>query len=133
MNALAPDGVNSKIGIELDRVLGHHREIARSLVRIKECLRLINLVDVLPSGANDRDAVRNALVAAGVEAAADARVVRIKNTLHIDSMVVSLAALASMRNAARYRIGGESDGLALHSGVDFAAYPTARNEVYAQS
>jgi len=83
--------------------------------------------------ANDRDAVRNALVAAGVEAAADARVVRIKNTLHIDSMVVSLAALASMRNSGRYRIGAASDGLALRSGDDFAAYPTASDEVYAPS
>jgi hypothetical protein len=75
--------------------------------------------------ANDREAVRYALVAAGVERLADARVARIKNTLHIDSMVVSQAALATMRDAGRYALGGDSDALALRHEDDFPAFPLA--------
>ncbi len=73
--------------------------------------------------ANDREAVGHALVAAGVERLADARVARIKNTLHIDSMVVSQAALATLRNDGRYAVAGHSDGLALHDD-HFAPFPT---------
>jgi hypothetical protein len=75
--------------------------------------------------ANDREAVRYALVAAGVERLADARVARIKNTLHIDSMVVSRAAVATMHGGVRYTIGGDSDALALRSGDDFPEFPAA--------
>jgi hypothetical protein len=53
-----------------------------------------------------------------------APVARIKNTLHIDSMVVSQAALATVRNAGRYTVVGDSDALALRYGDDFAAFPT---------
>jgi hypothetical protein len=84
--------------------------------------------------ANDREAVQNSLVAAGVEHVADARVVRIKNTLHIDSMIVSRAALATLHNANhRYRVGAESDALALRADDDFPAFPTALNEEYAHA
>jgi hypothetical protein len=74
--------------------------------------------------ANDREAVRHALVAAGVERLADARVARIKNTLHIDSMVVSCAALATLRNPSRYTVSGDCDALALRASDTFAPYPT---------
>jgi hypothetical protein len=74
--------------------------------------------------ANDREAVRHALVAAGVERLADARVARIKNTLHIESMVVSSAALATLRNAGRYAVAGDSDALALRAGDNFAPFPS---------
>lgn len=73
---------------------------------------------------NDREAIRHALVAAGVERLSDARVARIKNTLHIESMVVSAAALAGMRNGGRYAVAGASDGLTLRSSDDFAPFPT---------
>jgi len=74
--------------------------------------------------ANDREAVRHALVAAGVDRLADARVARIRNTLHLDSMVVSCAALATMRNGGRYAVAGDSDALALGAGDHFAPFPT---------
>ncbi len=72
---------------------------------------------------NDREAVRHALVAAGVERLADARVARIKNTLHIDAMVVSEAALATMHNAGRYEVAAASDALALRADDYFTAFP----------
>jgi hypothetical protein len=74
--------------------------------------------------ANDREAVRHALVAAGVERLADARVARIKNTLHIDSMIVSEAALATLHNAGHYSVAGSSDALALDGSGYFAPFPT---------
>jgi hypothetical protein len=75
--------------------------------------------------ANDREAVRHALVAAGVERLADARVARIKNTLHIDSMIVSKAALATLHNAGgRYSVAAASDALALNGSDYFAPFPT---------
>jgi hypothetical protein len=74
--------------------------------------------------ANDREAVHHALVAAGVERLADARVARIKNTLHIDSMVVSTAALATLHAGGRYAVAGDSDALALRAGDHFAPFPT---------
>lgn len=73
---------------------------------------------------DDREAMRHALVAAGVERLADARVARIKNTLHIESMIVSNAALAHMHNSGRYALGGVSDGLALRADNNFSAFPT---------
>jgi hypothetical protein len=73
---------------------------------------------------NDREAIGHALVAAGVERFADARIARIKNTLHIESMVVSSAALATMRNGGRYAVGAASDALALRDADYFAPFPT---------
>jgi hypothetical protein len=74
--------------------------------------------------SNDREAVHYALVAAGVDRWSDARVARIKNTLHIESMVVSDAALAAMRGSSRYAVAGPTDALTLASGNDFAPFPT---------
>jgi hypothetical protein len=76
--------------------------------------------------ANDREAVHHALIAAGVERLADARVARIKNTLHIDSMVVSQAALATLRARDRYAVAGASDALTLDGSDFFAPFPTER-------
>jgi hypothetical protein len=73
--------------------------------------------------ANDREALGHALVAAGVERVADARVARIKNTAHIESMVVSTAALATLKQGARYVVGAKSDALALRSGDEFVPFP----------
>ena len=73
--------------------------------------------------ATDREAVHHALVAAGVERFADARIARIKNTLHIDSMIVSAAALATMRNGGRYAVAEDSDALSLRAD-HFAPFPT---------
>jgi hypothetical protein len=74
--------------------------------------------------SNDREAVHHALVAAGVQHWSDARVARIKNTLHIESMVVSEAALAALRDTARYAVAGPTDALTLAAGDTFAPFPT---------
>ncbi|HTD34628.1 MAG TPA: hypothetical protein VK665_13250 [Candidatus Elarobacter sp.] len=71
---------------------------------------------------NDRDAIRHALNAAGVEDAAHARVVRIRDTLHIESFAASDAALAEMRGSGRYEIGEPTDALAVY-GDELAPYP----------
>jgi hypothetical protein len=62
---------------------------------------------------NDRDAIRHALNAAGVEDAAHARVVRVSDTLHIETFAASEAALATMRDGGRYAIGDATDALTL--------------------
>jgi uncharacterized protein (DUF362 family) len=62
---------------------------------------------------NDRDAIRHALNAAGIEDARDARVVRVSDTLHIESFAASEAALASMLAGERYAIGDPTDALRL--------------------
>ncbi|HEV2739210.1 MAG TPA: hypothetical protein VGU66_11575 [Candidatus Elarobacter sp.] len=62
---------------------------------------------------NDRDAIRHALNAAGVEDAAHARVVRIGDTLHIETFAASEAALAAMRDDGRYAVGEATGALAL--------------------
>jgi hypothetical protein len=62
---------------------------------------------------NDRDAIRHALNAAGVEDAAHARVVRVSDTLHIDTFAASDAALAAMRDDKRYAVGDATDALSL--------------------
>ncbi len=72
----------------------------------------------------DREAVHHALVAAGVERISDARVARIKNTLHLESMVVSQAALATLRGGERYAVSGPSTGLYLGAGDSFEPYPS---------
>jgi hypothetical protein len=62
---------------------------------------------------NDRDAIRHALNAAGVEDAAHARVVRIGDTLHIETFAASEAALAAMHDDGRYALGEATDALTL--------------------
>jgi hypothetical protein len=62
---------------------------------------------------NDRDAIRHALNAAGVEDAAHARVARIVDTLHIETFAASKAALATMRDDGRYVVGETTDALSL--------------------
>ncbi|GAC1418062.1 MAG: lactate racemase domain-containing protein [Candidatus Velthaea sp.] len=74
---------------------------------------------------NDREAIRYALTAAGVERMADARVARIKNTLHIETMVVTNAALEAMRRGDRYAVGGASDGLTFGANDEFVPFPVA--------
>jgi hypothetical protein len=62
---------------------------------------------------NDRDAIRNALNAAGVEDERHARVARIHDTLHLETFAVSEAALAGMDGGGRYKAGEKSDALSL--------------------
>lgn len=75
--------------------------------------------------ASDREAIGHALAAAGVEHAADARVVRIKNTLHMECMIATEAALATLQRSERYALGGSSDALSLESRESFAPFPGA--------
>jgi hypothetical protein len=70
---------------------------------------------------NDRDAIRHALNAAGVEDAAHARVARIGDTLHVETFAASQAALAAMRDDGRYAIGEATDALTLE-GDDLAPF-----------
>ena len=70
---------------------------------------------------NDRDAIRHALNAAGVEDTAHARVARIGDTLHIETFAASEAALAAMRDDGRYAIGEATDALTL-AGDDLAPF-----------
>ncbi|MEA2663445.1 MAG: hypothetical protein QOI11_389 [Candidatus Eremiobacteraeota bacterium] len=62
---------------------------------------------------NDRDAIRHALNASGVEDPRDARVVRVTDTLHIETFAASEAALATMGANTRYAIGDPTDALTL--------------------
>jgi hypothetical protein len=62
---------------------------------------------------NDRDAIRNALNAAGVEDERHARVARIRDTLHLETFAVSEGALAGMDGGGRYKVGEKSDALVL--------------------
>ena len=96
---------------------------------------LNSLTAAHPAGArlpvvcdNDRDAIRNALNAAGVEDAAHARVARIGDTLHIETFAASEAALAVMHRDARYEVGGATDALS-YAGDDLA--PFAAGAVHA--
>src|SRR6202163_3266770 len=70
---------------------------------------------------NDRDAIRHALNAAGVEDAAHARVARVSDTLHIETFAASTAALAALRGDGRYAVGVETDALSL-AGDDLAPF-----------
>lgn len=74
---------------------------------------------------SDRQAVRYALTVAGVERIADARIARIKNTLHMETLVASTAAIASMRRSERYAVGEASTALSLGANDDFSAFPVA--------
>ena len=71
---------------------------------------------------NDADAIRHALNAAGVEDAAHARVVRIRDTLHVETFAASEAALAEIQDGARYEIAEPTDALTVTAG-DLAPYP----------
>ncbi len=73
--------------------------------------------------ANDRDAIRHALNAAGVASESQARVARITDTLHIETMAVSAAALATLGGADRYVTAETTDALTLAGDelVPFAA------------
>jgi len=74
--------------------------------------------------ANDRDAIRHALNAAGVADERHARVARILDTLHIETMAVSGAALAAMDGGDRYVTDTETDALTV-DGDDLAPFPAA--------
>ncbi|HEY0615367.1 MAG TPA: hypothetical protein VGC96_12025 [Candidatus Elarobacter sp.] len=74
--------------------------------------------------AHDRDAIRHALNAAGVDDAAQARIARIRDTLHVETFAASEAALAEMRNDPRYAVGDATGALSLQ-GDDLAPYPGA--------
>jgi hypothetical protein len=73
----------------------------------------------------DRDAIRHALNAAGVEDERHARVARIHDTLHLETFAVSEAALAAMDGGGRYKAGEKSDALSLAGDelVPFEAVP----------
>ncbi|HEY0395439.1 MAG TPA: DUF362 domain-containing protein [Candidatus Elarobacter sp.] len=71
---------------------------------------------------NDRDAIRHALNAAGVEDAAHARIARVRDTLHIETFAASEAALAEMHSGGRYDTGEATDALELR-GDELAPYP----------
>jgi len=62
--------------------------------------------------ANDREAISGALAAAGV-GAHEARVARIRDTLHLEAFAVSACALAELDGAGRYAVGEPSDALTL--------------------
>jgi hypothetical protein len=62
---------------------------------------------------NDRDAIRHALNAAGVEDERHARVARIRDTLHFETFAVSEGALTAMDGGGRYKVGEKSDALSL--------------------
>lgn len=62
---------------------------------------------------NDAFAIRHALNAAGIEHPRDARVVRVTDTLHIETFAASEAALATMGASTRYAVGDPTDALAL--------------------
>ncbi|HEV3088350.1 MAG TPA: hypothetical protein VGX96_14115 [Candidatus Elarobacter sp.] len=71
---------------------------------------------------NDRDAIRHALNAAGVEDARHARVARIRDTLHVEAFAASEAALAALDGGGRYVLGDPTDALSL-AGDDLAPFP----------
>lgn len=61
---------------------------------------------------HDREAIRYALNAAGVDER-DARVARIRDTLHIEAFAASETALATLVSDGRYRVGEATDALTL--------------------
>ena len=71
---------------------------------------------------NDRDAIRHALNAAGVQDVAHARVARIRDTLHIETFAASQAALAGIANDGRYEIGEPTDALTVSEDGALAAF-----------
>ncbi len=73
---------------------------------------------------HDADAIKHALTAAGVQAIADARVVRVRDTLHIETFAASDAALGAMRDDGRYTLGDRTDALCV-SGDELVDFPVA--------
>jgi Domain of unknown function (DUF362) len=71
---------------------------------------------------DDAEAIRHALNAAGVEDERHARVVRVLDTLHIETFAASEAALAAMQGGERYAAGEPTGALSL-AGDDLAAFP----------
>jgi hypothetical protein len=74
--------------------------------------------------ANDREAIRHALNAAGVIDEEHARVARILDTLHIETMAVSAAALSTMAVGNRYVVDGHTDALSV-AGDELVPFPAA--------
>lgn len=72
--------------------------------------------------AHDRDAIRHALNAAGVADEAHARVARIADTLHVETIAVSAGALAALQVGGRYAVGGPTDALSL-AGDELVPFP----------
>lgn len=74
---------------------------------------------------NDRDAIRHALNAAGVEDERHARIARIRDTLHVETFAASLAAIEAMDAGGRYAVDGPTDALTLAGDdlVPFAGAP----------
>ncbi len=71
---------------------------------------------------HDADAIRAALNAVGVSDAREARVARIRDTLHVEAFAASDAALAALHDdAARYTVGERSDALSL-AGEDLVPF-----------
>jgi len=62
--------------------------------------------------ASDREAIEYALVAAGIDDPREARIVRIANTLHMDTLVASKRALADLENIERYSVEDRIDAFA---------------------
>ena len=62
---------------------------------------------------HDADAIRHALNAAGIADARDGRIVRILDTLHVETFAASEAALAELRGDGRYALGEPTAALSL--------------------
>jgi hypothetical protein len=69
---------------------------------------------------HDREAIRIALNATGTSES-DARVARIRDTLHIDAFAASEAALETISGDGRYRVGEPTDALTL-AGDDLVSF-----------
>jgi hypothetical protein len=72
---------------------------------------------------NDAEAIRFALNAAGVDQR-DARVARIRDTLHVEAFAASEAALAALGEGGRYRVGEPTGALSL-AGDDLMPFDAA--------
>ena len=62
--------------------------------------------------ASDREAIEYALIAAGIDDPREARIARIANTLHMDTLVASDRALAELENSEHYSIEDRIDAFA---------------------
>lgn len=73
---------------------------------------------------DDRYAIENALVAAGIEDAETARIARIHNTLHMEAIYASRAALNELSNREHYDVSGQYDALAFDAHDNLAHLST---------
>ena len=64
---------------------------------------------------SDREAIGHALTAAGIDDPREARIVRIANTLHMDTLIASERALADLEHADRYAIEDRIEAFAFDS------------------